>query len=53
MSDPTYDTNVINADPVWKLAFELSEQENDNAPLGWSKFIPRAKKIIEAEGDDA
>ena len=34
---------------VWHIAFILSEMVNDNAPLGWEKYIPQAEKaIIEA-----
>lgn len=46
MSDPTYDKAVIDADPVWQLAFSLSEIQNDNAPLGWSKYIGVAKCLL-------
>lgn len=45
--DPTYNPEEINANPVWKRAFQLSELENDNAPLGWSKYIPQAQKELE------
>jgi hypothetical protein len=44
--DPTYIKASINANPEWKLAFWLSEIDNDNAPLGWSKYIMMAKLII-------
>ena len=36
-------------DPVWREAFRLSEQGNDNAPLGWSQYIPAARRILELE----
>lgn len=45
--DPTYNTEEINKNPVWKKAFELSEQKNDNAPIGWSLYIPEAEKALE------
>lgn len=44
--DPTYVQQEIDAKPEWKIAFILSELYNDNAPIGWSKFIPAAKKAI-------
>ena len=46
MSDPTYNMDEINADPVWQLAFSLSEIDNDNAPLGWSKYIFAAECLL-------
>ena len=51
MEDPTYVQSVIQDNPVWKLAFELSELYNDNAPIGWSLYIDAAKHIIIARGD--
>jgi len=47
MNDPTYVHQVINANPVWKLAFLLSEFDNDNAPIGWSKYIPMARCLLD------
>lgn len=44
--DPTYDRQEIDAKPEWKIAFILSEIWNDNAPIGWAKFIPAAEKAI-------
>ena len=46
MSDPTYDRKQIDANPVWQLAFLLSEIQNDNAPLGWGKFIWPAECLL-------
>jgi hypothetical protein len=46
-SDPTYNRDEIDANPVFKKAFELSELKNDNSPLGWGDYIPEAKKILE------
>ena len=46
MSDPTYNKEQIDADPVWRLAFWLSELINDNAPLGWSKYIWIAECLL-------
>lgn len=46
MSDPTYNSEEINANPVWQLAFTLSEIQNDNAPLGWSKYIWVAECLL-------
>ena len=37
-------TEEINKNPILKRAFQLSELENDNAPIGWSKYIPQALK---------
>lgn len=45
--DPTYDELEIEANWVWRIAFLLSELYNDNAPLGWSKYIPAAEKAID------
>ena len=42
MPDPTYVQEIINENPIWKRAFYLSEMKNDNAPLGWSQYIPQA-----------
>jgi hypothetical protein len=39
MSDPTYVLAEINANPEWKLAWQLSEVDNDNAPVGWGRYI--------------
>lgn len=46
MNDPTYSTDAINANPVWQLAFSLSEIQNDAAPLGWSKYIWVAECLL-------
>lgn len=46
MSDPTYVKDLIDANPVWKLAFELSEFDNDNAPIGWSRYISMASLLL-------
>lgn len=46
MKDPTYVKIEIDANPVWKLAFFLSELDNDNAPIGWSKYINIAGGIL-------
>lgn len=48
MSDPTYVRKEILADPVWDLAFVLSEIQNDRAPIGWSKYIPAAQCLLGA-----
>lgn len=47
MQDPTYDKIEINANPVWQLAFSISEIQNDNAPIGWSKYISLAKCLLD------
>jgi hypothetical protein len=46
MEDPTYNKAVIDANPAWALAFSLSEIENDNAPIGWSKYIFTAECLL-------
>lgn len=46
-NDPTYTKDVIDANNIWKLAFKFSEIANDNAPLGWSHYIPIARHVIE------
>jgi hypothetical protein len=46
MLDPTYDKTAIEANPEWELAFVLSEIENDNAPLGWSRYIGTANCLL-------
>ncbi len=43
MNDPTYIKAEINLKPEWKLAFWLSEIDNDNAPIGWGKYILLAR----------
>lgn len=46
MLDPTYDQTEINKNPAWQLAFSLSEIMNDDAPIGWSKYISTAKCLL-------
>lgn len=46
MSDPTYDQEEINKNKVWRVAFIMSELRNDNAPLGWSRYIPDATAVV-------
>lgn len=46
MADPTYVMEEICTDPVWQLAFSLSEIQNDNAPIGWSKYIYVAECLL-------
>jgi len=46
MNDPTYNKSEINKNPIWQLAFVLSEIQNDNAPLGWSKYIYVAECLL-------
>lgn len=48
MSDPTYVKAEIDAKPDWELAFILSEIMNDDAPLGWAKYIGPAQCLINA-----
>lgn len=44
--DPTYVQAEIDAKPEWKLAFRLSEFDNDNAPIGWARYIQMAEWLI-------
>lgn len=48
MSDPTYVREEINANPVWRTAFILSECLNDRAPIGWGKYIWIAEQVHKA-----
>lgn len=45
-SDPTYVKAEIEKNPVWKIAFVLSECLNHNAPLGWGRYIWVAEAIV-------
>jgi hypothetical protein len=45
--DPTYIAAEIAANPVWQLAFRLSEVDNDNAPIGWSRYIALARWLLD------
>jgi len=47
MSDPTYVKAEIDANPVWKLAWWMSEIDNDNAPIGWARYISLARAVID------
>jgi hypothetical protein len=44
--DPTYVKTEIEANPEWKLAHWMSEIDNDNAPIGWGRYIPLARAIL-------
>jgi hypothetical protein len=46
MTDPTYIKTEIDANPVWKLAFWMSEIDNDNAPLGWGRYRVLAQALL-------
>jgi hypothetical protein len=48
MSDPTYNRIEIDKNPEWRLAFVLSEIQNDSAPIGWSKYLGAAKCLLGA-----
>lgn len=45
-TDPTYAKAEIDADPAWRLAWRLSEVDNDDAPIGWSRYIPLARWVL-------
>ena len=45
-NDPTYDRAAIDANPVWALAFTLSEIMNDGAPIGWARYIGPAELLF-------
>ena len=60
MNDPTYDKKEIEANPVWHLAWFISELVNDLAPVGWGRYIkiaralykhPEAMKFINGESE--
>lgn len=46
MADPTYIESEIKSNPAWELAFTLSEIQNDNAPIGWGKYIYVAEYLL-------
>jgi hypothetical protein len=46
MNDPSYVRAEIDANPAWRLAFWLSEVDNDNAPIGWSRYIALAQSLL-------
>jgi hypothetical protein len=46
VEDPTYNKEKIDQDPVWKLAFWMSEIDNDNAPIGWSRYTILSRAIL-------
>jgi len=56
MNDPTYDMELIKSKPTWYLAWRISEVDNDNAPIGWWKYINIASwlhsrfEMIEKDG---
>lgn len=47
-TDPTYDKDEIESNAVWHAAWVLSENFNDNAPIGWGKYIKVADAIDRA-----
>ena len=47
MSDPTYVKDEIKANPVWYAAWIWSEIHNDNAPIGWARYIRDFEHIAE------
>ncbi len=46
-SDPTYEQDQIDANLIWRVAFILSEILNDNAPIGWGRYIYAAERLNE------
>ncbi len=46
MNDPTFVREDINNNPVWELAFTMSEISNDNAPIGWGQYIYIAELLL-------
>lgn len=46
-TDPTYDKEQIRLNGTWGIAFIISEMVNDSAPIGWGKYIPLAKEVID------
>jgi hypothetical protein len=47
-TDPTYIKDEISNKPEWELAFTLSEIMNDNAPIGWGKYVGPAKCLLDS-----
>ena len=47
LPDPTYVMSEIMAKPEWYLAWRLSEVDNDNAPIGWSRYITMASWLLQ------
>lgn len=45
--DPTYARDLIDKNPVWKLAWRMSELANDHAPIGWSRYVPIAQQSLD------
>lgn len=45
MIDPTYNKAEIKANPVWHVAWIMSECLNDSSPIGWSKYISTAEQL--------
>lgn len=50
--DPTYVRAEIEENPIWRRAFQLSEQHNDNAPIGWGRYIPQAWGEMKDEAEN-
>jgi len=46
MRDPTYVKSEIEANPIWHLAWRMSEYDNDDAPIGWFKYTNIAHWLI-------
>lgn len=46
MNDPTYVKSQIDDNPVWALAFRLSEVDNDAAPVGWFRYCHLARWLL-------
>ena len=46
MADPTYNRDEIAKNPTWQLAFDLSEIENDSAPIGWGRYVWKAECLL-------
>ena len=44
--DPTYDVEEIKKNPVWHAAWTMSECLNDQAPLGWSRYVWVAEALM-------
>lgn len=45
LNDPTYNMDEIRANPEWHIAWAISEGLNDNAPIGWSRYIPAVQAL--------
>jgi hypothetical protein len=46
---PTHDKKLIEANGAWHIAWILCQTIDDDAPMGWGKYIPAAQKLIDEQ----